>query len=255
MADSSPSRRLLDEHTPAAIARRLDGHRSHSYLRDFVYGSIDGTVTTFAVVAGVIGADLSTSVIIIMGLANLLADGFSMAISNYLGTRADEQVLARARGIEESHIDAIPRGEMEEVRQIFRQKGFEGQLLERIVAVVTANRKLWVDTMLQDEWGLALFSRSAWKAGLVTFAAFVVVGFVPLMPFVLLYALDLAPRRLFLMSAVMTALAFFGVGAMKSRFVDETWYRAGIETLAVGGVAAALAYAVGVALQSLGAAG
>src|SRR5262245_30070807 len=165
-----PSRQLQADHTPAAIARRLEGQRSQSYLRDFVYGSIDGSITTFAVVAGVIGAGLSTGVIIILGLANLLADGFSMAVGNFLGTRADEQLLARARGIEESHIDVIPRGEVEELRQIFRQKGFEGELLDRIVAVVTANRKLWVDTMLQDEWGLSLSARSAWKAGLVTFA-------------------------------------------------------------------------------------
>jgi vacuolar iron transporter family protein len=239
---------LLAEHTPAAIARRLDGTRQQSYLRDFVYGSIDGAVTTFAVVSGVIGAELDSVVIIILGLANLLADGFSMAVSNYLATKADAQLLARARGIEENHVDTVPHGEVEEIRQIFRQKGFEGDLLERVVAVITANRQLWVDTMLQDEWGLTLNARSALKAGLATFVAFCIVGFVPLTPFVLLAPFEIAPGRLFFISTITTGVAMFSVGALKSYFVDESWLRAGTETLAIGGGAASLAYVVGVLL-------
>lgn len=243
---------LVAEHTPAAIARRLDGQRSQSYLRDFVYGAIDGCVTTFAVVAGVVGANLSAGVIIILGFANLIADGFSMAVSNYLGTKADEQLLRKARDIEEKHIDTIPRGERAEIRHIFQQKGFEGDLLEHIVDVITANRKLWVETMLQDEWGLTLSTRSAIKAGVATFIAFVVIGFVPLLPFVAFYSSEQPAGRLFFWSIILTGAAFFGVGALKSRFVNESWLRAGLETLAMGGGAAGLAYLVGVFLRSLG---
>lgn len=244
---------LLAEHSPAAIAARIAAQPTQSYLRDFVYGAIDGAVTTFAVVAGVIGAELSSSVIIILGLANLFADGFSMAVSNYLGTRADEQLLQRARSIEEKHIALHPHGEQDEIREIFRQKGFAGDLLERIVEVVTSNRRLWVDTMLQDEYGLSLNAPSARKAALATFAAFVVVGFIPLIPFVLLYSFDVPVPRLFFVSSAMTGVAFFSVGALKSRFVDEHWLRAGAETLGVGGGAALLAYLVGILLRGIAA--
>lgn len=108
-ANQQSTEQLRAEHTAAAIAERIGGQPRQNYLRDFVYGSIDGSVTTFAVVAGVVGADLSPSVIIIMGLANLFADGFSMAVSNYLGTRASEDLLRQAERTEENHIDLKDR--------------------------------------------------------------------------------------------------------------------------------------------------
>lgn len=243
---------LPAEHTPMAIAERLARYPSASYLRDIVYGAIDGAVTTFAVIAGVVGAGLPNGVIIVLGLANLLADGFSMAVGNYLGTKADRQLLGQARHTEERHIDLYPQGEIDEIREIFRQKGFDGELLDRIAQVITGNRRLWVDTMLKDEWGLALSGPTPWKAGLATFVAFVVIGFVPLIPFVLLLSTTVPAARMFLLSSVMTAAAFFVVGATKSRFVNEHWLRSGLETLAVGGGAALLAYLVGVLLAGLG---
>ena len=131
---------LEAEHSPAAVAARIGSDGGHWYLRDFVYGAIDGGVTTFAIVSGVVGAELSMRVIVILGFVNLLADGFSMAVSNYLATKADRQIVERARAIEETHIDAIPHGEKEEIREIFRQKGFQADLLEQVVEVVPSDR-------------------------------------------------------------------------------------------------------------------
>ncbi len=94
---------LDSEHTPAAIRRRLRAATAHSYLRDLVLGAIDGAVTTFAVVAGVAGAELPAGVALVLGFANLLADGFSMAAGNYLSTKTERQVVDRARRQEEMH--------------------------------------------------------------------------------------------------------------------------------------------------------
>lgn len=240
---------LQDGHTPAAIAARLARQPAQSYLRDFVYGAIDGTVTTFAVVAGVVGADMSASVIIVLGTANLVADGFSMAVSNYLGTKSQQEELHRVRRIEEHHIDVIPDGEADEIREIFRQKGFDGELLERIVQVVTSNRQLWVETMLTDEWGLTLTTPVPWRAGLMTFIAFVVAGLLPLLPFVV-SPTNGSQGTPFVWSIALAACAFFGIGAIKSWFVGHSWWRAGLETLTLGGGAALLAYATGALLKS-----
>lgn len=246
---------LRAEHTPQRVAQRIAAETQQTYLRDFVYGAIDGCVTTFAIVAGVVGAELSSAVVIILGFANVLADGFSMAVSNYLGTKAEQQLTDRARRIEEDHVDRVPDGEAEEIRAIFRQKGFEGDLLDRVVKVITADRKLWIETMLKDEWGLSLTVLSPWKAGLVTFSSFVLVGLVPLAPFTALHTFEISRNVLFAICVGMTGITFFGIGALKSLYIEDGWFRCGTETLLMGGGAAAVAYFVGVLLKGLGPAG
>lgn len=234
-------------HTPEMIRIRIAAAKQHSYLGDFVLGAVDGTVTTFAIVAGAAGAELSSGVAIVLGIANVAADGFSMAVSNYLKSRDERQIVERFRKMEEMHIDEIPDGEREEIRQIFARKGFEGPVLDEIVTVVTRNRQQWVDTMLTEEWGLQLESPSPMRAALTTFAAFVLAGIVPLVP--LFLAAWFAGSHMFLASAVLTALTFFSIGLIRGRLADRRPLIAGVETLAIGGSAACLAYFVGVGLR------
>jgi vacuolar iron transporter family protein len=231
------------EHLPQAIKARLHRPRRSSYLGDAVLGGIDGCVTTFAVVAGALGAGFSGIVVIILGIANLLADGLSMAVSNYLGTRSQQEELEEARREEERHIANFPEGEREEIRQIFAAKGFAGDTLERIVETVTHNPKLWVDTMLSEELGLHLEGRNPIRAGLATFTAFVVVGSVPLLPF--LFHQIIPEHQRFFISAVITGIAFAGVGVAKGVVLKRSFVASGLQTLVIGGAAAAVAFFVG----------
>jgi vacuolar iron transporter family protein len=244
-----PLSELKTAHTPEAIQDRLQV-RPQSYLRDFIYGGVDGVITTFAVVSAVAGAELASGIVIVLGAANLLADGFSMAVSNYLGTRAERERIERVRRIEADHIDLYPEGEREEIRQIFAAKGFTSSDLDQIVSVVTSNRSRWIDTMLQEEYGLGLHERSALKAGAVTFLAFVSLGSLPLLAFLpdfFMFGADFAP---YVPSTILTAFSLFLVGAIKAQFIATTWYRSGAETLLIGGAAASLSYFVGALFAS-----
>jgi vacuolar iron transporter family protein len=233
------------EHSPEAIRARLSAGPRHSYIRDWVYGGIDGSVTTFAVVSGVVGASLSPVVILILGFANLFADGFSMAASNYLGTKAEKDDFKRLEVIEYRHVDTNPEGEREEVRQIFSEKGFEGEELERVVELITSDRTRWVRTMLTEEYGLPHDVRSAYLAAISTFSAFLVCGLVPLVPFIL------GASRAFAISTILTGVTFFAIGAVKAKWSTKVWWMSGLETLIVGSIAAGLAYAAGVLLKGL----
>src|SRR6185369_9096258 len=134
-------------------------------------------------------------------------------------------------------------------RQIFAGKGFDGSLLEKIVDVITRDRRRWVDTMITEEWGLQLETPSPWKSGLVTFAAFVLAGIVPLLPFFL--PVQWSSRAAFAVSSVATAVTFFLVGVAKGHVVQRSRWLSGLETLLVGGGAAALAYGVGYWLRAI----
>ena len=228
-------------HEPAAIAARLAQGTKPNYLRDWVYGGIDGAVTTFAIVAGV-------NIVIILGLANLIADGVSMAAGNYSATKTEIDEVARTREMEKRHIAEDPDGEREEIRQIFMAKGFEGETLERAVEAITSDRERWISTMITEEFGLSENIRAPMTAALATFAAFVICGAVPLVPFFLFEPSLASPVAL-----AMTAMVFFGIGSMKSRWSLARWWTSGLETLVIGCGAAAIAYGIGYALRGFAA--
>jgi len=233
---------LEHSHTRQAIHDRLAQGPRSNYLRDWIYGGIDGAVTTFAIVAGVVGANLSTMILLILGLANLLADGFAMAAGNYIGTKAERDDYERVLGIERRHIALAPEGEREEIRQIFAAKGFAGEDLERVVAIITSDGALWAKTMASEEYGLSQTLRSPVLAALSTFAAFVGCGCLPLVTYLL-------PGGL-LPCVIATGATFFGVGAIKSHWSSSGWLRSGIEVLLIGMGAAALAFVVGFGLRA-----
>lgn len=233
-------------HAPEVIAARLEKGPQANYLADWVLGGIDGAVTTFAIVAGVVGAELSAGIILVLGLANLLADGFSMAAGNYSGVKAERDEYDRLKAMEYAHIRETPEGEREEIRQIFAAKGFEGEDLARAVEIITASHERWVSVMLEEEHGQPRVARSPYKAGWVTFVAFALAGAVPLLPF-----LVLAPGEAFIAAIAMTGATFFAIGSFKAKWSTARWWVSGVETFAIGMAAAGVAYGVGWALKGL----
>ncbi len=238
--------KLFAEHLPEAVRTRLQYRRPSQNVADAVLGGIDGCVTTFAVVAGVVGAGFPSSVAIILGFANLIADGFSMAVSNYESVKAQIEQVEAARKTEESHIDEIPEGELEEIRQIFGNKGFSGELLEKVVNTITQDRRIWVETMLTEEYGLQRVGPIPMKSALVTFSSFLTLGAIPLMP---LLFVSLGTDLQFYLSAGLAAMVFLVIGMIKGAIFQKAVIRSGIGTLLTGGMASALAFVTGFLLR------
>ena len=255
MADGDELAALRASHTPSAIRGRLAQRPGHGFLHDFIYGAIDGVVTTFAVVASAAGAGLNSGIIIVLGVANLVADGFSMASGNYLGTRAQRERHEALRNEELRQIQLYPEGEVEEIRQIFIQKGFQGKQLEDAVSMITSNRERWVATMLTDELGLSTEPYNPLRAGWYTFASFIAIGAIPLTPYLVQTVSPSFCTRPFLVSSVMALIAFFLIGAVKAVAIGQRWYIAGLETFSVGALAATIAYSAGALLRHLFAVG
>jgi VIT1/CCC1 family predicted Fe2+/Mn2+ transporter len=231
--------RLEHSHEPAEIAARIAAGPRLSYLPDAVFGAIDGTVTTFAVVAGAVGADLSARIVLILGAANLFGDGFSMAAGNFIGTRAATELADNLRAMEHRHIAANPDGEVAEVREIYRAKGFAGAALETITRLITSRRHTWVEVMLAEEHGLSGARRSPWRAASATFAAFVAAGAIPLLPFI-----AAAPNAPVVATAA-TGVVFVAIGSLKSFWSPRSWQRCALETFIIGMGAALIAYGIG----------
>ena len=155
------------------------------HFDDFIYGSIDGAVTTFAIIAGVVGASLSPGIILILGFANLFADGFSMAAANYQASKARNQFIEMKRKQEEWEIDHMEEQEKEEIREIYKKKGFKDELLEEIVRIITSRRKIWIDTMMKEELGLIEDGKNPLDNSVSTFIGFNLIGLIPLIPFMI----------------------------------------------------------------------
>lgn len=239
---------LSHDHGRESIARRLKADRKANYTGDAVLGGIDGAVTTFAVVSGVAGAGLPAVAALILGVANLIADGFSMAVSNFQATSTEKEELDQVRAEEQRHIRLAPEGEREEIRQIFASKGFEGELLEDVVEVICADQTVWVETMVREEYGLLTDPRSPVKASWITFVAFCIAGSVPLLPY--LFG-DVENENLFFISAAMTAVVFFTIGFLRGKVFDKNPWRTALGTLALGAGASLIAYGLGFGVESL----
>jgi len=224
--------------------------RFQDYLGEFVYGGIDGSVTTFAVVAGAVGAGLDSAIIIVLGFANLLADGFAMSVGSYLSNKTELENYQKHQKVEYWEVENMPDVERGEIREIYRAKGFEGDLLEQVVEVITADKDRWVDVMMKDELMMSEETRSPFMMGLVTYISFIAIGLIPL----IIYVWDFIspfPGNLFLWTSILTSVAFIFIGFLKTYVTETSKLKGILETLVLGVLAAVVAYFVGDVLEHI----
>ncbi len=224
--------------------------RFEDYLGPFVYGGIDGCVTTFAVVSGAVGAGLDSSIIIILGCANLLADGFSMSVGAFLSTRSEMDNFDKHRQQIADTLIQDPEKERRQLVELYRAKGFEGQLLEDVVGVITSRPNAWVEVKMKEELDMKREEKSPFWIGAFTFLSFISIGLIPLSVYVIDYIHPLN-TPLFQLSSMLTALGFGFIGWLKSRVNEVSVLKGVLETLMLGGTAALVSYLVGDLLEKL----
>lgn len=220
---------------------------AYSHIKDAVYAANDGIVTTFAVVAGVVGASLDPVAILILGFANLFADGFSMATGNFLGSRSEVQLYHTERALQERDMREKPAEERQGIKSILAARNYEGEELEHLTDLIMKNKEFAVDLAMDEEVGITKPENGQeLKSATVTFLSFLLAGAVPLLPYIFFKDSSFT----FFIAIAFTALALFFVGALRTVFTARNFFKAGFEMLFVGGIAATIAYLVGFILRS-----
>ena len=228
---------------------RVERHRQGGdVIRDIVYGALDGIVTTFAIVAGVAGAGLASGVVIVLGFANLIADGISMGFGAFLGSKSEQDFVRAEKHVLRKRIQDDPGKQREMLKDAYRAKGFVGPLLDQVADVLTSNEDRWVNDAAQEVLDLPHEEDlTPARDGVVTFISFIAAGFIPL----LAYLLPIPEGLQFRAAVVLVVLVLFGIGAARTRVTAEGFIRSGFEMLFTGALAAGAAYTIGAVLSRL----
>mgnify|MGYP001200848635 FL=1 len=249
--------------TTDAMAKHLAHEHGRSpfadNLKEIVYGGLDGIITPFAVVSGFSGAALlgssgngevyAITLVLLFGLANLLADGVSMGLGEFLSTRSEQARWNRERDVEVHEIEHNPEQEYDETVHLLEDTGLSPDDAKTVADIYRRYPGLWADWMMRHELEMEDMSGATpAKDGMVTFLSFLVFGVIPLVPYLAFWGRDIDANTLFIMASGATVVALLALGFARSVVTREHRVRAMGEVFAVGLVAAVIAFGVGVML-------
>ena len=210
-------------------------------VRDVVIGMSDGLTVPFALAAGLSGAAAATSIVVTAGLAEIAAGSISMGLGGYLAARTDAEHYAAEQVREQQEIVDVPQQEEEEVAQVFREYGLGDDQIGPVVAAIRADRRRWVDFMMRFELGLEAPDPARARQSALTIAlSYIAGGLIPLAPYILLHSLSTA----LWVSVGLTLTALLIFGYVKAHFTGLNPLRGAVQTVLIGGLAAATAFAI-----------
>ena len=233
--------RLEDLGPTYDIEAHPKAHRvAGSWIRDATFGANDGLVSVLTLLAGVAGADVESSTVLIAGIAGLVAGAISMGVGAYVSAKAYRSYYRAELRKEVEEMREKPEVEREEIREIYRERGFEGELLEQVVDKITSNPRTWLKVMMSEELGLSPAFGRPFGAAAVVFVAFLLGGIVPVLPFIFLEG---TPALLTAFGG--TALALLVAGAIRSKYTGERPVAAGLELVAMAAIGFGAANLIG----------
>ncbi|HME53991.1 MAG TPA: VIT1/CCC1 transporter family protein [Candidatus Lokiarchaeia archaeon] len=226
--------------------------QSGKIIKSVVYGGMDGILTIFAVVTGVVGARLGAVVVIIIGIANLLADGLAMGMGDFLSTKAEIEYKKDERRRESWEATQYPEGEKKEMIAIYEKRGLSQEEAQQVVDILSRHEKTWIDVMMLEELGLVEEDEKPRKNAAITFISFVIFGSIPLISYIIMWFVPTIPDIVtFVLAILLTATTLFILGVMKTRVTKKNPILSGFETLLIGGGTAILAFVIGFGLNLL----
>lgn len=233
----------------ATSPRYLERHRRTNWLRDVILGGQDGLVNILGIILGVIAGGGSTTVLLAAGFAAAITESISMGAVGYTSSVSQRDYFQAERTRESAEIDTMPEAERQEIRDIYASKGFTGELLDRVVDTITADRDTWLATMVDEELHLQPIRTSDIyrSAFLITFAT-LVGHLIPLLPFVWLPRSSALP-----LAIVLSALVLFGVGVYSAVTLVGDWRKSGAKMLIIGMGAAGIGFLIGNLFHAAGA--
>ncbi|MHA1896288.1 MAG: VIT1/CCC1 transporter family protein [Promethearchaeota archaeon] len=244
--------------TKFEITKVADGVSDHAYedrfhiaggevIREIVFGANDGIVSVFALLAGIAGAGQSPQIILLTLLAATIAGALSMGAGEFISAKSERNYFEHEIRQERLEVKLCPEIEREEVRKIYRKKGFRGEVLEMIVSQITSNEDLWVREMVIDELGVANIELEKEFRGVIfIFIAFIGGAMFPTAPYMILPLIPgISDIQIFWSATIITMLGLFLVGAMKKFITGMSWLKSGIEMLLVGTFAFSVSYIIG----------
>jgi vacuolar iron transporter family protein len=235
----SPARASVDRRKNTSPAQ--EQHSTNNSLRDVILGGQDGLVNMLGIALGVVAAGGSTHVLVVTGIAAAITESISMGAVAYTSFGSDRDFYLAEQEREQNEISSQPEEERDEIREIYAAKGFEGQLLEDVVATITSNRETWASTMMNEELHLQpVEQQSLWRSAVIVTVATLIGHLVPLIPFMVV------TRTPAIIAAIaLSAVTLFGVGVYSAKTLIGNWRKSGLQMVAIGLGAAALGFLIG----------
>lgn len=239
-------------HQAKAKGESTEAHQTEGgLLKPIIFGGLDGILTSFAIVAGSAGGNLSPNVVLVLGFSNIFADALSMGVGEFLSSKANNEWILSERARESWEMENYPEGEIAEMIDIYREKGMTQEDAELVITTMAKYKDFFVDIMMQQELELQVpeddHVQESMKEGVVMFCSFAFFGALPLLGYVIIPILypTLGESELFTSACVVTGMVLFLMGSIKSNFCSQHWFSSGIETLLLGGACATVAYTIG----------
>src|SRR6266540_4290236 len=234
----------MSEPGPPDLEKQAEIHHAHrdisgGWLRPAVFGAMDGLVSNFALIAGVVGGSSDPQVVVLAGLAGLAAGAFSMAAGEYTSVAAQAELARAEIAVERRELERRPDAEQEELARVYMGRGLDPQLAREVAAALSADPEQALEVHTREELGIAPDDLpSPLLAAGSSFLSFAVGAVIPVVPY-LLGATLLWP------SLLCALLGLFACGALVAQVTSRSWWYSGLRQLLLGALAAGLTYVLG----------